>query len=323
MQRLMDDSRLNLAERPLQPPFSFANLFSGLAMFGIALAAVALLQRLPDQPTLPQRTVALSLEPVALGRPGSPLRLVGAWRLTAPDPRFGGFSGLAVDQGALLALTDSGAVARIELGRRRVTLRDLPAVPGNPARKRGRDSEALVRDPAGRGWWVAFEQQHVAFLYDAGFSERLGQIWFRSTGWRANRGVEALAALGTDRWAVTETGQVIRFGPRGAHTLVWRLPAGISDAAALPDGRILLLQRRASWRGFDSRLLVARQIGGEVRIVARALLSNAPLDNLEAIATAPLPDGGTRLWIMTDDNFRPWMRTLLVAIDLPAERAPA
>ena len=38
------------------------------------------------------------------------------------------------------------------------------------------------------------------------------------------------------------------------------------------------------------------------------------------LAAAPLADGGTRLWIMTDDDFSASRRTLLVAIDVPANR---
>ena len=65
--------------------------------------------------------------------------------------------------------------------------------------------------------------------------------------------------------------------------------------------------------GFDNQLWIAAGAGQPARRIA---LDLGPLDNMEGIAAERLPDGGTRLWIVSDDNFRPWMRTLLVALDL-------
>src|SRR5690606_15457194 len=108
----------------------------------------------------------------------------------------GGISALASDRGRLLALTDSGTLVRLPRPGQgnRASLRDLPSGPGNPGFKRNRDSEALARDPAGRGWWVAFEQWHQLWLFDAGFDRVLGRIDLGRGRWRANRGVEAMAA---------------------------------------------------------------------------------------------------------------------------------
>jgi hypothetical protein len=53
------------------------------------------------------------------------------------------------------------------------------------------------------------------------------------------------------------------------------------------------------------------------RLGAPIALGLGPLDNAEALAAEPI-DGGTRLWLMTDDNFRWPMRTVLVALDLPS-----
>jgi hypothetical protein len=92
-----------------------------------------------------------------------------------------------------------------------------------------------------------------------------------------------------------------------------KVPRGTSDAARLADGRLVLLVRRLGLTGFHTEVRIA---AGQGRAARRIALNLAPLDNPEAIAAAPLPDGGTRLWIVTDDNFRPWMRTLLVALDL-------
>jgi hypothetical protein len=39
--------------------------------------------------------------------------------------------------------------------------------------------------------------------------------------------------------------------------------------------------------------------------------------HFEGIAVEPRGDGGTRLWLITDDNFQPPMTTMLVALDVP------
>ncbi|HCK85173.1 MAG TPA: hypothetical protein DHW63_11855 [Hyphomonadaceae bacterium] len=45
------------------------------------------------------------------------------------------------------------------------------------------------------------------------------------------------------------------------------------------------------------------------------------MDNFEAIAAIAMPDGATRVYILSDDNFSHRQRTLLLAFDLPAREA--
>lgn len=243
-----------------------------------------------------------------LARPG-----VSGWHLTAPDPRFGGLSALAVDRGQMIALTDSGVVLRFAPPRPGISsfalaLHDLPAGPGSALRKWARDSEALLADRAGRGWWIAFEHRHSLWLFDRAFSRALGQRAL-DVDWRANRGGEALAAgSGGAVMVLPEGGGRAVGGPVFA-------AVGTADATRLPDGRLVMLVRRLTPRGFATRLLIGPGAGKPARQIA---LDLAPLDNMEGIAAVMRRDGGTRLWIVSDDNFRPWMRTLLVALDLPA-----
>jgi len=56
------------------------------------------------------------------------------------------------------------------------------------------------------------------------------------------------------------------------------------------------------------------------RFGRRFALPLAPLDNVEAIAVEALGAGKHRLWLMTDDNFQPPLRTLLIALDWPGPR---
>ena len=71
-----------------------------------------------------------------------------------------------------------------------------PDGPGSGRFKRNRDSEALVRDSLGRGWWVAFENRHQLWLFDPSFGRALQRIDLGRRGWAANRGIEGLATDG-------------------------------------------------------------------------------------------------------------------------------
>ena len=61
----------------------------------------------------------------------------------------------------------------------------------------------------------------------------------------------------------------------------------------------------------------SRSLPGDRLGAAASRSALGPLDNAEALAAEPIA-GGTRLWLMTDDNFSWPMRTLLVALDLPS-----
>ena len=308
------------AERSLQPPFRKAAFFSHLLLAGLIGWFALWLDSQPDQWLLPPRAAALHFEPVRFDSAGfAPLKLAGAWRLTAADPRFGGVSALAIDKAGLIALTDAGAVIRFARpwgGAVPATIRDLPTGPGRPGFKRHRDAEALTRDPAGRGWWVAFENHHQLWLYDHNFSQALGHIDFGQGRWPHNQGIEAMVAEPGGLLVLPEAGTtVIRL--RG-----WQMrqsplgnPLGrLSEAVKLTDGRILVLARNAGPTGFRNALVPL--LPGD-RLGKPIPLGLGPFDNGEALAAEPIA-GGTRLWLMTDDNFQWPMRTLLVALDFPS-----
>ena len=278
--------------------FRKTGLFSSLVLAAAIVAAEAWHRSHRRPLDLSPARVAVRYEPVAIGTIAGPARLVGAWRVRASDGRFGGVSGLAIDRGQLLALSDAGMLLWLDrpgMAHPAVTIRALPAVPGPANRKIGRDSEALLRDPAGRGWWVAFEQFHSVVLYDSAFERLLKRIPIFNSAFTDNHGIEALAANhGRVRWLAEST--------------------EASDAALLPDGTTILLKRRIGLTGVSSWL---------ERDGKRLALPLHWSDNPEALTAEPLPNGGIRLWIMTDNDLRAWRRTLLVAIDLPRPDSPA
>lgn len=293
MQRLMPDSTFRNAERIVQPPFSKSSTFSGLALAALIMLGQWWLRH--HRPALDLSIAAATVEwipaPIAPIE-DSRLRLAGAWALKTSDSRIGGISGMAMDGEKLLVLTDGGMIARLPLppAAGTATLRPLPAVSGNPRTKIGRDSEALMRDPSGRGWWVAFEQRHQLIRYDSNFRMALERIDIVEPYFRKNRGVEALSLEGGIRW--------------------YSESSGISDAASIV-GQTFLLRRRFGLAGFSARVL---RSGGDT-----FALPIGPLDNAEGLAAESLPDGRTRLWIVTDNDFRPWRRTLVMAVDLAAD----
>jgi len=312
------------AERSLQPSFSKLALFGHLMLAGLIGLFAWWLDSLPDRALLPPRTLRLHLEPVEFDpKRFAPLKLAGAWRLTADDPRFGGVSALGVDEAGLIALTDSGAVirfARPSGGSAIAQIKDVPTGPGRPGYKRHRDGEALAREPAGRGWWVAFENHHQIWLYNPDFSRAFGHIELGGQRWRHNTAIEAMLTEPGGLLLLPEGGtEVVRV--RGARALTSPLgnPMGrLSEAVRLPDGRILVLARKAGPSGFQNALV--RFLPGN-RLGKPIALGLGPLDNAEALAAEPIA-GGTRLWLMTDDNFTWPMRTLLVALELPSAPQP-
>jgi len=304
----------------VQQSFSISRLFSGLAMALAILAIGVWLKSLPNRSDRPERIAAVHFRPVNFDPAGfAPLRLVGAWEVEVDDPRFGGVSAVAIDHGRLLALTDSGTLIQLPMpGRGRgAIVRDLPAGPANSGSKINRDSEALARDPAGRGWWVAFEQWHQLWLYDHDFSRALARIDFGRHRWSDNKGIEAMIA---------DDGGLLIFPERGEEWLRIRgksMEAGhlvshygyVSDGVRIPDGTILLVTREMDLAGLAKRLVTVEQEGSSKALRPLARLELGALDNVEAIASEPGINGAIRLWCMTDNDFRRGQRTLLVALD--------
>lgn len=291
---LMPDSPCAGAERAVQPIFMKSSIFSGLGLVGLIVAAAFWLRATRPEIRLMTGEAAVLWVPVDLGPIASPqARLVGAWQLRSDNPHVGGLSGLAVDGDRLLALSDEGMLIWLPKPARagEAALRPLPAVSGNPRTKIGRDSEALMRDTRGHGWWVAFEQRHQLIRYDSDFRRALERIDVLEPRFRRNRGIEALSADGGIRWYAESS--------------------GISDAASLPAVGTMLLRRGIGTTGFSARITGP----GELDFA----LPTGPLDNAEGLAAESLPGGKVRLWIVTDNDFRPWRRTLVIAVDLAAD----
>ena len=322
MQWLMPDSGERNTEQRVQPMFRKFNLFSYLALSICILAIHCWLQSIPNRSDLPDAFAPVRYAPVELDPAGfAPLRLVGAWKAEVADARFGGVSALAIDRRRLLALTDSGVLVSLPRpgGDRLARLSDLPDGPGPPSFKRFRDSEALVIEPDGE-MLVAFENRHSVWRYRPATGEARRALDLSRHGWKANKGVEAMVrdrVNGALLLMAEGGGSALRIGDDEEEVPLTGPPGQIAGAVRLPDGRILLTVRQVGFLGLTNLIAEMTLQPDGYRIQPLAILPLGATANVEAIAAEPRTDGGTRLWLMTDNDFRPGKPTLLVALDLP------
>lgn len=309
----------------------------------LALFATSSITRPPaPEPAIRATPVALDPADPARTRIG-PLRFLGGWGLTSRRDDFGGISALSVRKGHVLAVADTGSVFRFTMDRgghvRHARFGVLPAGPGTGTEKGDRDSESVALDPATGTAWVGFERHNAIWRYTAEFARAAGHAEpSEMAGWPWNGGPEALARLADGRFivicedakkgsgdlheALLFASDPTRPGPPPRRFL-YRAPPGFSatDAAQLPDGRLLILHRdysigrgvRAALAWIDPRAIRAGEvIGGELIALFAAPLT---LDNMEALSIERA-GGRTILWIASDDNFSPVQRTLLMKFEL-------
>jgi hypothetical protein len=269
------------------------------------------------------------------------LHFLAGWQLDSDDERFGGLSGMHVEAGRVTAISDIGIVTRFPLpGAAAATLpvRFDPLLEGPGPRnlRSSRDSEGLLADRD--HLWVSFERRHMVWRYDR--STLRAQEAARPAPmrrWRGNSGAEALVRLADGRFLVFAEGKddgaayseaVLFAGDPAlpetpAARLRYRRPDGFrpTDAALLPDGRILILNRRFAWLRLSARLVIADPAGLaaggtiEGREVA-TLESPLNVDNMEALAIT-VENGRTIVWIASDDDFMAIVRrTLLLKFEL-------
>jgi hypothetical protein len=268
------------------------------------------------------------------------LTLLSAWKLTSTSPQFGGWSGLDILGDRVTALGDFGSVLRFRLTRfgRAVDARidPLPRECGRPSEKRDRDSESLARAPG--GWWVGFEARNRVCRVTVDFSYGLAvRAASQMNRWPKSGGAEAMVALRDGRVLVfserAPAGNVVRpllvfdGDPTNAATAVdvrsYMPPDGYSptDATQLPDGRILVLNRRFS--GFErfTTILTAidlDQIDGSGAIAGLPIARFAPpmlSDNFEGIGVTVENDRPI-VWLISDDNFMSWQGSYLLKFAL-------
>lgn len=318
------------------------------------LAILSLACASPGPPPPPEegrsvlvRAAAVALDPASprrtsLGR----LTYLGGLELTSPDPAFGGLSGLwlSPDGGRMWTISDQGwwfsAALAHGPGGAPVSLSEARLGPlldpqGRPLTgKRNRDAEGLAAQDG--GFLVSFERNHRLWRYPGpqGLTGRPQPLGLPSwlTASPNNSGVEAMTVLADGLLlllAEDATGGPRTLGALGDgarwQKLGYRLHADFKPTAlaALPGGGCLVLERAYSPAlGARARLgwLPAGQLkpGAELAPVNLAqLLPPMTTDNFEGLALVPDPKGGWRVYLLSDDNYSPVQRTLLLAFYLP------
>lgn len=304
------------------------------------IAAVLALSALADP--LELKSNRFSIFPVE--HPGTmvgKLEFRGGLELSASDQRFGGLSGLRVSEDGvrMTAISDNGywITATLAYDQRGflaavgdAAIGTLLAENGRPlARVLAGDAESLERVKG--GWLVGFEHVHrIVFYRDADPPFSRAAPFPAPPGLNAappNEGLETLAALPDGRLLAITEGLTTESGELRGWILErdgWRTLSYVrtgllvpSDATALPNGDVLVLERRFTYvGGFGSRIVrlrcvdivpEARLEGVEIARIERPLTT----ENFEGIAVRRAAAGETLVYIVSDDNYHPLQKTLL------------
>ncbi|XYK79128.1 MAG: esterase-like activity of phytase family protein [Labrenzia sp.] len=281
------------------------------------------------------------------------LTFLGGFEILASDRKTGGLSGvISLDDGnRLLAVTDNGhwVAATVEqtdegapTGLSDLRYAVLLGADGKSLRARwGHDTEALTLNAT--GLYVSAERNHAVYHYEwpllTGDERMLGQLALPKALDKlpGNTGIEALAAgpAGGDfdgkLIAISETtpsdehdflGFVL--GPDGAEEFSIKRHDrfDVTDAAFLPDGDLLLMERRFNMKdliGLRLRRLPGSDLKAGAVLDGEILLEadfNYQIDNMEALAVHQNAAGETILTLLSDNNRSLLQRTLLLRFRL-------
>lgn len=283
-----------------------------------------------------------------------PLRFLGAWELRSDNSDFGGISALvALKDGRFVGVSDAGALIGFGLTNDtridRPFIAALPGAFGDKVTYKDRDSEGIAYDPASGRIWVSYEHSHSIRRFPPSLARVDGLVRPKAMReWPSNKGTEALVRLADGRFlAFAEGGAevgaedgvypAIAFSgdpvEPGTTSFAFRYrPAEdyrITDGTMLPDGRLLLLERRIGFpQGFTAKLLLLdpASIRRDVTVSGDVIATLEPpllVDNMEGIAITD-EGGRTIIWLVSDNNFNAIQRTLLMkfALELP-DKNPA
>lgn len=286
------------------------------------------------------------------------LEFLGGLEIVSRDRNLGGLSGLVVaeDGGSLVAITDNGlwftATLQQDVDGRPLSLKDAVIAPmiGPDGRalidRSGADSEALTlrRGPDGEEFLVTLEGRHRVYAFPAPFdpNARGRRIAMPEAveRLRRNKGLEAFAAapevgpLAGSLIGIAEQGRtvvddmpgfIVGGDFPGSFTVRRRDDFDATDLAFLPDGDLLLLERRFNLRhgiGFRLRQLRAADIRPGALVDGTVLITagfGEQIDNMEGLAVHRGADGFPVLSLLSDDNRSILQRTLLLRFRLLGE----
>jgi hypothetical protein len=291
--------------------------------------------------------LTISSEPVPLNtsnplqRTVGRLTYVGGWRLTSDARAFGGLSALDIDGNRITAISDIGAIIRFRFGRfgnaSDASLKPVPRGCGPVVAKVDNDTESLAHDDARQTWWIGMEYRNKICRTNADFSAARFFAPRDMADWPKKRGPESLLRLKDGRFLTiaeenlgddaTHRALIFDRDPTDPAARVtklnYRSPEGFSptDAAQLPDGRILILNRNFGLPSLFTGQLVlldpSPMTAGSTlqgQVIAR-FESPVIADNFEGLSVTT-ENSQTIIWIVSDDNYARWQRTLLLKFRL-------
>lgn len=324
-------------------PVIASRLFTTAAFAAMLLAA----SLLTEAPRAEAKSIEVEATPVELyeRKPYrtsvGKLEYLAGFELFSSEPSFGGLSGLSVssDGQTLHAVSDQGDyfTARLahDAGGRLTAIDSWNATPLLPGGAYG-DAEAMTLDKDG-AWLISFEGRHrimkipsangkpaVARGKEVPVPADLANAPF-------NGGLESITLLrdGT-LMALTEhyenpDGSVKGWFIRAdsAAPFSYRTLDGFSptDLATLPGGDVLVLERKFGITNMQARIrrLTEAELrpgrtleGVEIADIAHPLT----VDNFEGLAVRAGANGSTLIYIVSDDNFLPIQRPLLLQFRL-------
>jgi hypothetical protein len=326
-------------------------LCAGLAL---ALPGLAQTPRVPEPPAAieiaAQRLNGFDHADASRRKFGA-LEYRGGLSLTSRFKEFGGISAIKVqpDGATFIALSDKGwwLTGRIVYDGTRpsgVVDAQMAAMQGPDgltlASRRWYDTESIAQD--GGILYVGIERVNRIVRFDYGKDGLLAraqpiEVPPQVRTLPNNKGLEALVfvprelPLGSTLIAISERGldkerNLLAFligGPRpGTFTVKRTADFDVSDAAMLPSGDLLILERKFSWTAglfIRIRRLKLADIKPGALVDGPALFEadlGYAIDNMEGLSVHRGESGETVLTMISDDNFSALQRTLLLQFTL-------
>lgn len=276
------------------------------------------------------------------------LRYRGGLELRSNNIRFGGLSGLHVTGNGdkLIAMSDNGRWVRATLqydaqgdlsGIGDAVMKAIKPAEGYKLQGNWRDAESIAPD-GNDGFFVSFERQHRIWHYRTPPGDPIDAVPVPLKGpddieqQPNNGGIEAMARLcdrrllaisemGTSedgsakawvfdgkQWKKLNYAVTGSFHPTGATVLPDCNVAVLERSFTIPEGvraRVMFIQAKAVRPGATLR-------GEELAYFAAPL----SVDNMEGIAARRGKNDETLLYLVSDDNFSGFQRTLLMMFEL-------
>jgi len=298
------------------------------------------------------KDISITAEPIDIFQMSAPERIkfgqlefIGGLELKSNNDNFGGLSGLRIVKNTLYAVTDKGHFLTAKIKRtvgkisvlENATLSRLRDRDGKRIKgKKQADAEAL--EISGSQFLVGFERTHRVEAFNLKgdklvADERAKAISLKQFDLPNNKGPEAIARVPNSNkllvfaeYAPTDENLHQAFIIEGDAITPFSVTLtpgySLTDAAFLPDGQLLILERfytpitgsAMRMRTFDiTKLEGGNTLDGEIIMEAT---SEMQIDNMEGLTITQNENGDTILTLISDDNFARNQRTLLLEFKL-------